>query len=133
MNGMFDAFSTVELHRKEYAARTAVDEQEIALCRHRGRVEDIRDDVNRQLVFTMRAFVYGKDHPERHVIRYPATWWEAVKERFAPACFRDRYPVVFTEVTASLEELYPEIEPALPDRHAVLKVRVAKRFETPVW
>jgi len=130
---MNDHIRTVELQRKEYAAQVALDEREIELCQKRGTVEEIRDHARRQLVMTMRAAIYGKDHPKRHVIRYPETWWEAVKERFAPAWFRDRYPVRFVEISASLEELYPEIETALPDRMPVMKFHIAKRIECPIW
>ena len=127
------SFDTVDLWRNEYAAQISIDEREIALCENRGQLEEIRDYARRQLVMTMRADIFGKDHPKRHVVRYPETWWEAVKERFAPAWFRDRYPVRFVEISASLKELYPEVEPCLPDRNPVMRFHVSKRIESPTW
>lgn len=114
----------VELRRKEYAASIEIDEREL---------DEVRDIGHGRLLMTLRMQVYGKDHAKKHVIRYPATWRDAVKERFAPAWFLDRYPVRFTVVEASLEELYPDIEPALPDRNPVMKFTVAKRDECLVW
>jgi hypothetical protein len=72
----------------------------------------------------MRAYIFGKDHPKREVVIYPETWWDAVKDRFAPTWFRSRFPVKYTKVTASLEEVYPDIRPAIPDKHAVLMFTV---------
>jgi hypothetical protein len=54
------------------------------------------------------------------VAEYPATWWEAVKERFAPAWFLRRCPVKRTRI--DMEVLYPRI--ALPDRDHVVKLRI---------
>lgn len=126
-------FDEVTLARKEYAAQVAIDRHQLDLCRQRGKVETLHDHATNQLHLLMRAFIYGKDHPSKHVVRYPADWWQAVKERFAPVWFRDRYPVQFITVTASLEELYPEIEPALPDQSPVMKFIVKKKIEFPIW
>lgn len=123
----------VELRRKEYAASVAIDERELDLCLRRSELDEVRDIGHGRLLMTLRMQVYGKDHAKKHVIRYPATWRDAVKERFAPAWFLDRYPVRFTVVEALLEELYPDIEPALPDRNPVMKFTVAKRDECLVW
>jgi hypothetical protein len=117
---------TVELRLKEYAARAELDEREMELCRRHGRLETFRDIAQQRLVMILRAEIYGKDHPKKHVIRYPETWWEAVKERFGPAWFLDRFPVRFVEISASLEELYPEIEPALADKMPVMKFYINK-------
>lgn len=126
-------FQTVELRRKEFTARTEINEKEIEICRRRGQIDMRYDHARRKLVMTIHAAIYGKKHPERHIIRYPETWWEAVKERFAPAWFRDRYPVRFVEISASLEELYPEVEPAMPGKTPAMIFLVAKRADRPAW
>ena len=130
---MNDAFREIELSRQEYAASIRLCEKEMEDCRRLGRLEVIRDHATQQLVMTLHASIYGKHHEDRHVIRYPATWWDAVKERFAPAWFRDRYPVCFTEVTASLKELYPDLTLELPDKNPVIKFAVTKQPMYPVW
>lgn len=73
--------------------------------------KEIKHDALDALILSLSADIYGRDHPERFLVRYPANWWEALKERFGPSWFLYRHPVKFTEVSASVQELYPEIEP----------------------
>lgn len=121
------------LQRKDYAARIAINEEQLDRLRRHSEIRQWRDELEQQLVLSLHASIYGKDHPQRHVIRYPENWWEAVKERFAPCWFRDMYPVRFTEITASLDELYPEVQPALPDKRPVMKFYTTNRIDTPIW
>jgi hypothetical protein len=121
-----DPARTIELKRKDYAAEIRIDDRLVERMNARDFLS-YRDEALRQTILRLERSIYGIDHPKVHVVRYPADWWQSLKERFAPAWFRDRYPVRFTEVTASLEELYPEIEPALPDKGHVMKINVAKR------
>ena len=123
----------VKLHRKDYASRLKINERQMEFLQRHSVVRQWRDEMEQHLVMALHASIYGKDHPERHVIRYPENWWEAVKERFAPCWFRDLYPVRFTEITASLEELYPEIQPALPDKMPVMKFYTTNRIDQPIW
>ena len=129
----FRAFDEIHLERQTYARRQEIEDREIQNVKRHGHYQDFMDHARRCLVMEMRMDIYGKRHPDRHVIRYPADWWQAVKERFAPAWFRDKYPVVFTEVTASLNETYPDIQPALPDREPVLRFIVASKPEYYTW
>lgn len=117
---------TVELQRRDYRTRIEIDRRQYETLRGRAILEDMLDRATGNLIREAQFHIYGKDHPERHVIRFPSNWWEAVKERFAPAWFLDIYPVVFTEINASLQENYPDIEPALPDRAPVLRFTVRR-------
>ena len=54
------------------------------------------------------------------VAEYPATWVEAVKERFAPAWFLHRWPVRKKRI--DMEVIYPKI--ALPDHSPVVNLHV---------
>lgn len=116
------AAEAVELQRMDYAARIALDQKQKDRI-SQGQFRQWEDRAANQLVKELRVSVYGKEHPDRHVVRFPADWWQAVKERFAPAWFRDRWPVVFTEITVSLKEHYPDIEPVLPDQYPVMVFR----------
>lgn len=40
-------------------------------------------------------------------IRYPADWWEAVKERWAPRWFLRRWPVRYRHFDVSVYHTYP--------------------------
>ena len=126
-------FDEIELERFRYEARYRLDQRELDTIRSIGELSEFRDEMRHELVMCLRATVFGKNHPERHVIRYPSTCWDAVKERFAPAWFRDRYPVKFTVVVASLTETFPDFRPAIPDHDPVVRIAVRRQTEQPVW
>jgi hypothetical protein len=131
-----DYISQVELRRKEYCNRVEIDKQMIDNLKRRGEfeiIDDMYDHARETMACEMKVAIYGKDHPKKHIVRYPADWWEALKERFAPSWFLDKCPVKFTEITASLEELYPDLDIALPDKSPVLKFRVLKNPDYPIW
>lgn len=115
----------IELQAKDYAARVEIDMRETEFCSN-GKYEVIRDEARRRLIHELRVRVFGKRHPEKTVVRYPADWWEAVKERFAPAWFLNRYPVRFTEVTATLDEMYPHLSQSIPKEEVVWHFHVRK-------
>ena len=50
--------------------------------------------------------VWGRNL-QRQEVRWPATWWEAVKERFLPAWAKERWPVRYRVVTLTARELWP--------------------------
>lgn len=138
MNSIYEDFTyqryqEVELRAQQYRSQIAINERSLVTCRQLAEISEYRDHAKQRLVMELRAFIYGKDHPKKHIIRYPETWWEAVKERFAPAWFRDRWPVRYTEITASLEELYPEVSAALPDKNPVMRFRIANKLDIPIW
>lgn len=45
----------------------------------------------------------------RFEFRAPADWWQHVKERFAPAWFKTRYPVQYRVEKINVTALYPNI------------------------
>ena len=120
---------TVDLERMEYEAQVRLDNQLVEALRSRGKESVILDRARNQLAMSLRVAVYGKQHPDKHVVRYPADWWEAAKDRFAPAWFTDKYPIKFICITAGLKELYPEIQPAIPDESPVLRVEIREQPE----
>ena len=53
------------------------------------------------------------------IAEYPTTWWDAVKERFAPGWFLVRWPAQKTRI--DMHVLYPKI--AMPRRPHSIKLR----------
>lgn len=131
--GYAQQIQQVELERETYRHRIEVDQRELEGIERIGVINSWRDEFRRRLIYEIRADIYGKRHANRHIVRYPADWLEALKERFAPAWVRDRWPVRFVEITASLNEIYPDIQPALPDKHPVMKFAVMKNEDSPIW
>ena len=54
------------------------------------------------------AGLVGKKRTES--VSYPATWWDAVKQRFAPVWFLKRWPAKLTTWTVDAWSLFPELE-----------------------
>ena len=61
------------------------------------------------LVIRLVAHVAGEKSAEPTVVRYPADWWEAVKQRFAPVWVTKRWPVKFNEHTMRHMITYPNV------------------------
>lgn len=53
--------------------------------------------------------VYGESNLQEYRFQYPADWWQAVKEHFAPAWFLRRWPVLYTRHHISIDVVYPEL------------------------
>ncbi len=61
------------------------------------------------MVLQLYASVAEREN-ERVSCRWPADWWQAVKARFAPAWFLERYPVEFERRTLVASYIYPNVE-----------------------
>lgn len=114
-----------ELQRRSYAAQIQIDEREAAAM-SRAVFQDFKSELDRRLIRQIRLSVFGKSHPEKEVVKFPADWRQAVKERFAPKWFLKKHPVRYTTVTASLEELYPCLKQAIPDEVAYFQFAVKR-------
>lgn len=71
-----------------------------------------------ELVIQLRSYVYGKKTHGLQEIRYPATWWDAVKLRWFPAWALKRWPARWVEYRAITQDLYPQIK-VLPDQRRI--------------
>lgn len=116
----------VELQRRSYAASIEINEREAAAM-GKAVFQDFKSECDRRLIRQVRLAVFGKSHPTKEVVKFPADWWQSVKERFAPKWFLKRHPVRYTTVTASLEELYPCLKQAIPDEVAYLQFAVKRQ------
>ena len=75
----------------------------------------IIDDLGDALMVGLRQAIWGE---KLEVIRYPANWLEAVKERFAPEWVKRRRPVLYREI--EVRALYPRI--SLPKESPIVHV-----------
>lgn len=131
MNYQRSTFEEHELRKKLFVAEACINEYHFFKTHHH-QLQQVHEDYDRVLRKRLVAEVYGRDHRDKHVIRYPENWLEAVKERFAPSFIRDLWPVRYTTVTASLDEIHPDI-PTIPGHNQVLRIAVKNTTETPVW
>lgn len=68
----------------------------------------------RATIFRLRAEVYGRDLEET-IVEYPATWWDAFKQRWFPG-----WKFNLTRVVIVYRELYPQFKPEGLGRRVVI-------------
>ena len=66
-----------------------------------------------ELTLCVRQDIFGKQL-ERVDIKYPADWWQAVKDRWFPGWAKERWPVMFTRHHVDVKALYPTM-PEVPN------------------
>jgi hypothetical protein len=110
-----------------------IDKRELASMTRGADMRVVEQEMANRLRFELRMDVYGRKHEPVQLIRFPKTWLDAVKHRFAPKWILDRWPVEFAEVSTALDEVYPEIEPSLPDHRAILRVNVLRSPNFPQY
>lgn len=69
----------------------------------------------------IRGYIWGEE-PAAFILRVPADWWQAVKERFFPRWLLKRFPIRYQTYTVHLKALYPSLRLSLPQHRAVLKL-----------
>ncbi len=70
-----------------------------------------------EIAVRIAGYVWG-EYMGRETIRYPADWWQELKERWFPAWARRRWPVRYGEemLNPNIEGTkYPEFKPSRPD------------------
>lgn len=78
----------------------------------------------------LRTFVWAeKEEQQKQTVKYPANWWQGVKERWFPKWALKRWPVVYTVFTYSVKVLYPQLNVSLPNQTAVFMVSVDGPWE----
>ena len=88
---------------------------------------DMRQTVEKQMVYNMRASLYGRMIVDKHV-QWPATWWDAVKERWAPAFWLERHPVRYDRFDYTLIDALAERIPlGKPQAFVVMTDRDSSR------
>jgi hypothetical protein len=98
-------YTEATLQRLQFYARTLLTEEVL----RNTKVESYVDQRLRGLVIEMQAAIYGRKLGTDQY-RWPATWWDAVKERFAPHWFLKRYPVQHRGVDVTAYHTYPTIK-----------------------
>lgn len=90
-------------------------------------IEKYLDPITQDMVFQLRARVYGQKR--EMTVRFPASWWDAVKDRWLPRGLSlvNRYgrtdltlikPAVYRDIRAELWETFPDLKIRGNDRVA---------------
>lgn len=63
-------------------------------------------------------------------IEYPATWWDAVKDRWYPAWAKKRWPVNYTIHKLDIGAIYLTLEAPTIGQHEPMGHLISNRFNT---
>jgi hypothetical protein len=101
---------TVQLERLKLCILTHLSAE---LCHSFGEppevaVTDALDFLTDDIGIRVVQKVWGREL-QRQEVKYPANWWEAVKDRWLPAWAKGRWPVRYRVVTLTARELYPRL------------------------
>jgi hypothetical protein len=118
---------TVTLTAKDYRTACQVDDN-LLRFRHTCERNEMMNEIDRKMTYELRRAVYGIDHPSKHFISYPATWYDAFKLRFFPKFLREKYPIQYCRVTVSLSETYPDFKHALQDHNPIIQLLVTETY-----
>ena len=66
------------------------------------------DIITGEMVYQLDSFVF-RTMPKTVECRYPADWWEALWERFAPQWLMKRYPVRYTRREWDIAAVFPNV------------------------
>lgn len=115
--------NTIDLYKEQFSMTHEISDLAQKLAYEEISTEKLVDGLRYRLVghiFAQNAF----ENPVR-VGRYPANWWEALKERWFPKFMLKRWPVLYAYIWVTGKILYPYLRVALPKETKVLKIMVS--------
>ncbi len=109
----------VELRRLEFDRMSIATDYSLAdIVLQRGEEHMFRDEMMALRTHRFVSYLYA-----RTVEKWPATWWDAVKQRWFPVWAKKRWPVAWT----TLKQLVPTL--VAPDKHPVLYVALGGPYD----
>ena len=78
-------------------------------------------DLSEDLMLEIEAFLYGQDVGEE-IVKYPADWKEAFKERWFTARMKRLWPVKYITKEITVKALFPDLQNPL-DGEATMVIR----------
>lgn len=100
-------YRTLEVHKRKYADAHAVTRAFLDTAGF-----NVWEDVAGTLIVELQGYLY--DHQKTVSVEYPADWWEALKERFAPQWLLTTHPVRKTRREWTFAAVFPDIKSNKP-------------------
>jgi len=101
--------SRIELERLRFGITKAIDEDAFAhslsLKAHVYRPENMR-----AVIIDVVGWVWAQDIGGKS-FKWPKDWWQAIRERFLPAWWLERHPVLYHHKTFQVHAAYPTFRP----------------------
>lgn len=85
--------------------------------------EAVFDPAMAAMVLRLYTMTYGRKSDHVVVVKQPADWWEAFRERWFPKVWLKAYPVRYHETRVCAEEFMPYVPPSR-DTHIIRRVYV---------
>lgn len=100
---------TVEIERKQlemmrYAVQMSLDDRLMMDAIS----AEVYHDAAHRMICTLTYDVYGEKREPRRV-QWPATWWDAFKQRWFPKWWLRRWPVRYAFAEFRCTQLYPDV------------------------
>lgn len=95
---------------------------------------DLRYEIcerTRDLFILLVTQIYAGPPQTKTISAYPADWWQAVKQRFAPKWFLRRYPVKTILFTITVQDIFPDIMPDIPGQYTTKLIMSVDQLPTP--
>lgn len=83
-----------------------------------------------EIVLRVQQAVWGRE-VARVEYQWPANWWEAVKERFAPAWVKRRWPIHYSRVELTADEVVPFLAFGRENGSAIVTHRIEHPWHPP--
>lgn len=90
------------------------------------------DQVAHRFVMEMNAY-YWSDDLKQWTVRYPATWWDHVKQDLMPDWLQELWPVRYIVHEFSARVVYPWLSRRLPSERNATKIDCAVYEEKQAW
>lgn len=117
----WDNFTTVKLDKIRFGMEQAFSERFLG-----AHAEVDVDRILYEIRFRVRGYLLGETL-ETIVKHYPKDWWQAFKERWFPRWAKIRWPVEYTELSASIKAIYPKLKVSLPDEEHQIIIHLYDR------
>ena len=85
------------------------------------------------LSVALKAYVWGENAGQKEQeVRYPLTWWDALKERWFPGWLKNIVGVEWHVTKLSVKVLYPQLQISLAEQpHSVVVFRSDADYRIP--
>jgi hypothetical protein len=84
-------------------------------------ITEVEDFLTNNLAVSLRSFCWCDEEREVVAAEWPADWWQAVKERFAPSWFLRRWPVKTKRASMTARVAYTKLPYHFPEEKSIVQ------------
>lgn len=88
------------------------------------RLRDLHDSMMGNMCLALLSYVWADPPIESIKCEWPATWWQHVKQRWAPRWCLKRWPVRMEHRIMEAQHYYPNLPQTCPENTAHIRMNV---------